>query len=119
MSITYVALKIKSLMKDDLVFIGICAILAAFFAVGVHILQAGQMSAASGEGEAGIGLFYDETLPPGGKIYASTKNRTYFYPWCRGAVTTKPADLRIFGTKEAASSAGFTPSKQCAGIGPK
>ena len=61
-------------------------------------------------------LIAADTAGYSGKIIASSKNSTYFYPWCRGAKTVKAEHRQVFSDKTAAKRAGFTPSKQCAGL---
>ncbi len=54
----------------------------------------------------------------GGLIVASRTGEVYHYPWCPGASQMKRENQVWFADETAAQKAGYTPSKNCAGLNP-
>jgi len=53
-----------------------------------------------------------------GQYVASVKGSKYHFPWCPGAQRMKEANKIWFFTEEEAQKAGYTPAKNCKGLGP-
>ena len=53
----------------------------------------------------------------GGLIVASRTGEVYHYPWCSGAGQMKRENQVWFADEAAARKAGYTPSKNCPGLG--
>ena len=53
----------------------------------------------------------------GGLIVASRTGEVYHYPWCPGAAQMKRENQVWFADETAARKAGYTPSKNCPGLG--
>ena len=53
----------------------------------------------------------------GGLYEASKTGSVYYYPWCSGAVKIAPNTAIWFATEAAAQVAGYTPAKNCKGLG--
>lgn len=53
----------------------------------------------------------------GGLVVASRNGSVYHYPWCGGASQISATNKVWFASEEAATAAGYTPSKSCKGLG--
>ena len=53
----------------------------------------------------------------GGLVVASRTGAAYHFPWCPGAAQIKRENQIWFSSEEAAENAGYTPSKNCQGLG--
>jgi competence protein ComEC len=54
--------------------------------------------------------------PAGGtgqKYYGSKNSDVFHYPWCKHAASIKPANLRVFASRQEAISKGYRPCKVC------
>lgn len=49
---------------------------------------------------------------------ASRRGKTYYYPWCSGAVSIPEANKIWFQSTTAAAIAGYTPAKSCKDLFP-
>ena len=50
------------------------------------------------------------------EVVASKRGRTYYFPWCVGALRLKPENLQTFENPEEAKAQGLLPSKNCKGL---
>lgn len=55
-------------------------------------------------------------LPLGGEFVAARGGKTYYYPWCSGALKIKPENQVWFRDKQAARNAGYFPARNCKGL---
>jgi hypothetical protein len=53
----------------------------------------------------------------GGLLVASRSGSVYHYPWCAGASQIKEENRIWFANEEAERKVGYTPSKNCKGLG--
>jgi hypothetical protein len=53
----------------------------------------------------------------GGLYVAARGGNAYYYPWCVGAAKIAPANRVWFPSETAAKAAGYTPAKNCKGLG--
>lgn len=53
----------------------------------------------------------------GGLVVASRKGSAYHFPWCSGAQTITAQNRVWFKSEEAARAAGYSPAKNCTGLG--
>ena len=55
-------------------------------------------------------------LTMGGLLVASWSGTVYYYPWCAGAQSIKPANQRWFTDEKSAQAAGYRAAKNCQGL---
>lgn len=53
----------------------------------------------------------------GGEIVASRTGSAYYFPWCGGATKISVVNKVWFKDETAARAAGYTPAKNCKGLG--
>lgn len=58
----------------------------------------------------------ESAIKTSGKYVGSRNGSKYHLPWCSGAQRMNEENKIWFNTKEEASSAGYTPAKNCKGI---
>ena len=56
-------------------------------------------------------------IPLGGLVVASRKGSAYHFPWCAGAQSIAADNKVWFESEEAARAAGYSPAKNCKGLG--
>lgn len=71
-----------------------------------------QTSASGGE------CIASSTTPSLKLFVASRRGKTYYYPWCSGAVSIPEANRIWFQSTTAAAIAGYTPAKSCKDLFP-
>jgi hypothetical protein len=49
----------------------------------------------------------------GQKYYGSRNSDVFHYPWCKHAASTKPANLRVFSSRQEDIDKGYRPCKVC------
>ena len=57
------------------------------------------------------------TIPLGGQFVASSRGKTYYFPWCSGALSIRSDSQIWFANEAEAQRAGYKPSKSCKGLG--
>ena len=58
-----------------------------------------------------------EPLGPFGMIVAQKNGSLYFFPWCSGAQQLSDTQKVWFQSEKAAQRAGYSPAKNCRGLG--
>jgi len=111
--------KIKNALEDG---VGEWGVIAIVVLVGFSSFGLGRLSALEGakpavsirEAQTGAAA---RALPLGGLVVASRKGSAYHYPWCSGAESIAEQNKIWFKSEEAARKAGYTPAKNCKGLG--
>jgi hypothetical protein len=109
----------KSLTEGVLADWGVIIIifLAAFSSFGLGRLSATE----SARPPVTVGEAPEEAEPRGmavgGLVVASRTGSAYHFPWCAGASQIKPENQVWYSSEEAAKDAGYSPSKNCKGLG--
>lgn len=112
-------LKIKNRTGDALAEWGSIAIVIL---VGLASFGLGRLSALE-EARPVVSVIEAETataarsLSAGGSVVASRTGSAYHFPWCGGAASIKEGNKVWFQSEQAARSAGYTPAKNCKGLG--
>lgn len=112
-------LRIKALLEQHAFTWGIPIIVVG---VGFASFGLGRLSTMDGARPAvtirEVSLTTDtRPLTPGGLVVASRKGSTYHFPWCPGAESIHEANKIWFASEEEARSRGYTPAKNCTGLG--
>lgn len=119
MNIPELRLKIKNALEDA---VGEWGLIAIVLLVGLASFGLGRLSSleetkpvvsvreAAAESEP-RGMYM------GGLLVASRKGSAYHYPWCSGAQTVAAGNKVWFESEEAARAAGYSPAKNCKGLG--
>ncbi|MBI4079836.1 hypothetical protein HY414_01225 [Candidatus Kaiserbacteria bacterium] len=118
-NIQEVRLRIKNLAEDVVSEWGLIAIVLF---VGLAAFGLGRLSAleevrpAVSIGEASY-LSEQRAMNIGGEVLASRKGSAYHYPWCAGAQSMAEQNKIWFSSEEDARAAGYSPAKNCKGLG--
>jgi competence protein ComEC len=68
------------------------------------------------DGESKAAAAAPAPSPAGGtgqKYYGSRNSDVFHYPWCKHAASIKPANLRVFNSRQEAIDKGYRPCKVC------
>ena len=68
------------------------------------------------DGESKASAASPAPSPAGGtgqKYYGSKNSDVFHYPWCKHAANIKPANLRVFNSRQEAIDRGYRPCKVC------
>ena len=119
MSIQEIAQGIKNTGEDALHRWGTIAIV---FLVALASFGLGRLSSLENARPlVSIGAAARESEPRGmyvGALFvAANKGSVYYYPWCAGASNIAPQNQVWFSSEESAQRAGYTPAKNCKGLG--
>ncbi len=97
-------------------------IIAIVLLLGLLSFGLGRFSALE-EGRSAISILEapvntkPRAMTIGGLIVASRKGSAYHFPWCPGAQTIVEQNKVWFKSEEAARKAGYSPAKNCKGLG--
>lgn len=112
-------LKVKSAGEEALVEWGLIVVifLVAFASFGLGRLSAVEKARPA----VSVSQAPEESKPRGmaigGLVVASRNGSVYHYPWCAGAAQIAPANQVWYASEDAAREAGYSPAKNCAGLG--
>jgi len=104
------------------VMIGDWGFIMVIFLVAFASFGLGRLSAVEKARPAvSIGQAPEEAQPRGmaigGLVVASRNGSVYHYPWCAGASQITAANQIWYKSEEAAREAGYSPAKNCKGLG--
>ena|SRR3989344_1002181 len=119
MNIPEIRQQIKNTLADG---VGEWGLIAIVLLVGLASFGLGRLSALE---EAKPAVSVSEVsldaeprdMSAGGLLVASRKGSAYHYPWCSGATSIAAGNKVWFESEAAAQRAGYTPAKNCKGLG--
>ncbi len=132
MSIPNIVLKIKALILDDRVFVGLLVVLTGVMGFGlgrlsvtvepqvrsiqkVNAATSSLVAAPAGVLAPPVGTT-TSSIKKTGTYVGSKKGNKYHLPWCSGAKRITELNQVWFSTKEEAAASGYTPAANCPGI---
>jgi len=119
MNIPEIQLKIKNTLHE---MVDEWGLIAVIFLLGLASFGLGRLSALEeAKPVVSVGVAVETATPRpmqvGGLIVASRKGSAYHYPWCAGAQSMAEGNKVWFQSEAKARAAGYTPAKNCRGLG--